>query len=123
MSKTFFDHFDCRTLSDDLIILSVDNSVTCQDGMWILFAGISGIGLLVVSFGVPLLLLYIMHRAMQEKLREIRRREKRAVVAFNEFGRQFDYVVCCSSHAIELTVPSTTFTTSIMETVCLGRQL
>ena len=122
MSKTFFDHFDCRTLSDDLIILSVDNSVTCQDGMWILFAGISAIGLLVVSFGVPLLLLYIMHRAMQEKLREIRRREKRAVVAFNEFGRQFDYVVCCASHAIELTVPSTTSTT-IMETVCLGRQL
>ena len=93
MSKTFFDHFDCRTLSDDLIILSVDNSVTCQDGMWILFAGISAIGLLVVSFGVPLLLLYSMHRAMQEKLREIRRGDKRAVVAFNEFGAEFDYVV------------------------------
>ena len=93
MSKTFFDHFDCRVLSDDLIILSVDNSVTCQDGMWIVFAGISAIGLLVVSFGVPLLLLYIMHKAMQEKLREIRSGDKRAVVAFNEFGRQFDYVV------------------------------
>ena len=98
MSKTFFDHFDCRTLSDDLSVLTVDNSVTCQDGMWILFAGISAIGLLVVSFGVPLLLLYIMHRAMQEKLQEIRGGDKRAVVAFNEFGAEFDYVVCCSSH-------------------------
>ena len=93
LSKTFFDHFDCRTLSADLSILRVDNVVTCYDGQWTLFAGFAGFGLVVVSFGLPLFLLFIMRKAMNEKVRQIRRGEKKAVVAFNEFGADFDYVV------------------------------
>ena len=122
MSKTFFDHFDCRTLSDDLSVLTVDNSVTCQDGMWILFAGISGIGLLVVSFGVPLFLLYIMHRAMQEKLQEIRGgiRELWSRSMSSEQNLTMWYVAL---HTPINSVPSITSFTSIMKNACLGRQL
>ena len=85
--------FDCRTLSNDVSILSVDNEITCQDSMWVLFAGFAALGLTFVSFGVPLFLLYIMHKTMKEKKEEVQTGQKRAVVAFNEFGKDYDYVV------------------------------
>ena len=85
--------FDCRTLSNEVSILSVDNTITCQDGTWVLFAGFAALGLAAVSFGVPLILLFIMHKTMKAKLEEVRTGQKRAVVAFNEFGREYDYVV------------------------------
>ena len=85
--------FDCRTLSNDVSILSVDNEITCQDSMWVLFAGFAALGLAAVSFGVPLVLLISMRKTMRAKLEEVRTGQKRAVVAFNEFGRDYDYVV------------------------------
>ena len=85
--------FDCRTLSNEVSILSVDNTITCQDGTWVLFAGFAALGLAAVSFGVPLVLLFIMRKTMKAKLEEVRTGQKRAVVAFNEFGRDYDYVV------------------------------
>ena len=59
-----------------------------------MFAGFATLGLASVSFGVPLILLYIMRRTMKKKLNEVQTGQKRAVVAFNEFGRDYDYVVC-----------------------------
>ena len=85
--------FDCRTLSNEVSILSVDNTITCQDSTWVLFAGFAALGLAAVSFGVPLVLLFIMRKTMKAKLEEVRTGQKRAVVAFNEFGRDYDYVV------------------------------
>ena len=85
--------FDCRTLSNEVSILSVDNTITCQDGAWVLFAGVATLGLAAVSFGVPLVLLISMRKTMRAKLEEVRTGQKRAVVAFNEFGRDYDYVV------------------------------
>ena len=86
--------FDCRKLSNEVSILSVDNTITCQDSTWVLFAGFAALGLALVSFGVPLLLLFIMRQKMKKKLAEVQTGQKRAVVAFNEFGRDYDYVVC-----------------------------
>jgi len=90
--------FDCRAISEELSVLSVDNSITCQDSMWTLVAIFAALGLLFVSFGVPLLMLYIMWKAMNEKHKQIHRGEKKAVVAYNEFGQEFDYVVLCNSY-------------------------
>ena len=61
--------------------------------MWVLFAGFAALGLSAVSFGIPLVLLFIMRKTMKAKLEEVRTGQKRAVVAFNEFGRDYDYVV------------------------------
>ena len=85
---------------------------------------IAGVGLASISFGVPVYLLYAMHKAMTAKMQEVRSEQKKRgtlfmmyssidvsrvcmqgyihglisslvcvpVVAWNEFGQQFDYV-------------------------------
>ena len=92
ISKTFFDHFDCRRLSPVESILNVDNSVVCNDSTWSAFAVIAVLGLATISFGAPLYLLIAMARAMRAKLKEVRHGHKKKIVALNEFGAAFDYV-------------------------------
>eukprot|EP01048_Picozoa_sp_COSAG05_P016092 COSAG05_NODE_2026_length_3672_cov_18.472152_2_plen_604_part_00 len=92
VSKTFFDHFDCRRLSQDESILNVDNRISCEDSTWYLFAVFAALGLTAISFGAPLYFLYKMHTVMTVKIHEVQIGQKKKVVAYNEFGRQFDYV-------------------------------
>ena len=96
--------FDCRTIADGYSILSVDNAKTCErdgdyDSTWLLFTILAVVGVLSVSFGVPLILLYTMKKAMNKRQQQIHSGQKKMVVAFNEFGEKFDYVVC-HSHGI-----------------------
>ena len=53
ITQSFFAHFNCRALSDDLAVLDKDYSVQCSGTQWWALAVFSALGILVVSIGFP----------------------------------------------------------------------
>ena len=78
MGQTFFQHFRCRTLSEDLWVMDADYSIECspedKTSEWWILAAVSALGLIfVIGFPigashynfsmVPSLLHVLLHRA------------------------------------------------------------
>ena len=55
MTNTFFAHFNCRNLSDELAVVDTDYSVECYSStQWWVLAVFAGLGILGISIGFPL---------------------------------------------------------------------
>jgi hypothetical protein len=99
MTQTFFSHFNCRTLSDERKVLEADYSIECatastDDGIWwLLVALLSGVGIALVSIGVPVLMWWKMKHFFKEKQQLTKQLKISQVVAYRDFYRRFGYVV------------------------------
>ena len=93
MSQCWFNHFNCRALSTTVSVLMADNGIQCyQDPLWWGLAGIAAVGIVTVSFGVPIVYWIWMHRVMNKHLDAVSRKEKSLIVAYRDFALQFSYI-------------------------------
>ena len=53
ITQTFFAHFNCRHLSDTFSVLDKDYRIECSGTQWWAMAGLSALGILVISIGFP----------------------------------------------------------------------
>ena len=103
--QTFINHFNCRRISDTQEVLHKNHSIECWTGSWWwLTAVISGTGLALFSFGVPICLGLWMRSHWVEQMRLVRLESKPRAVAYRDFRRKFSSVavrfVHRSEHAI-----------------------
>ena len=97
MTQTFFNHFNCRTLSDERSVLEADYSVECatastEDGIkWVVVAVLSMVGIAFV-IGVPVGMWYKMRKFFAEKQQLTQELKISQVVAYRDFHRQFGYM-------------------------------
>ena len=115
MGQTFFNHFRCRTLSEELWVLDSDYSIECspedKTSQWWLLAALSSVGLAFVigfpvgasssnctdaAFVTPAAsrtgMWVWMRREMKKERAMVRRNEKSLVVAQRDFGVRFNYI-------------------------------
>eukprot|EP01043_Picozoa_sp_COSAG02_P049204 COSAG02_NODE_4919_length_4836_cov_5.351488_1_plen_483_part_00 len=93
MTQTWFDHFNCRQLPD-MQVLQADYGIRCyEDSEWWVLACISIIGLIVISFGVPISMYLLMRRDWSKQMRLVKADKKSRVIAYRDFGRKYDFVV------------------------------
>ena len=87
MSQTCFGLFQCRQLTQNVVVLEADCSVKCYSGDdWLLSAVVSIVGLAVVSFFVPIFMSWYLRK-------ELVKGGKRLIVAQFDFGSRYDFVV------------------------------
>ena len=53
ITQTFFSHFNCRNLSEDVSVLAKNYSEECSGTEWWLLAVFSAFGILIISIGFP----------------------------------------------------------------------
>eukprot|EP01043_Picozoa_sp_COSAG02_P016792 COSAG02_NODE_746_length_17729_cov_37.532501_3_plen_579_part_00 len=93
MTETWFNHFNCRQLPD-MHVLQADYAIRCwEDTEWWLFASISAMGLILVSFGVPTGMYIWMRRDWKDEMHLVKTGQKSGPMAYRDFGRKYDFVV------------------------------
>ena len=98
MTQTFFNHFNCRQISEKVSVLRKDYDIECAGASWSLLAVVSIVGVAVVSIGFPVGMALWMRRKMNEELRKVQREGKRPAMAYRDFRRKFSFIsVSCPS--------------------------
>ena len=116
ITQTFFGHFNCRHLSDELSVMEKDcelqerylpsafwgcaymrvdvttDSVLCSGTQWWLLAVFSAAGILFISIGFPVGMALWMNRYWVKHMRKVRLGEKSRVVAQRDFRRKFGFM-------------------------------
>ena len=98
MTQTFFQHFNCRTLSDERTVLEADYSIECgtastEDGLlWVAVAVLSFLGIALVSVGVPVYMWARMRKVWKVQMQKANMLKVSRVVAYRDFHRRFGYM-------------------------------
>ena len=93
MTQTYFAHFNCRRLSDDVMVLEADYSVLCgADWQWNIVAVFSAVFIAAVSFGVPIGMFYVMQKFMDAEMQKADHLKKSRVVAYRDFHREYGFM-------------------------------
>eukprot|EP01046_Picozoa_sp_COSAG06_P037898 COSAG06_NODE_4324_length_4366_cov_3.080853_1_plen_917_part_00 len=72
ISRTCFDHLNCRWLSKETIVLDSDYGVDCWSGRWMAL-GVLSVGLIALMVLIPLILTYNMGKSMAHMKRQMRK--------------------------------------------------
>ena len=92
MTQTFFNHFNCRQLSEQISVLRKDYDFECAGGSWLVLAVVSVLGLTAVSIGFPVGMAMWMRRRMTEELHKVKFEGKSPAVAHRDFRREFSFI-------------------------------
>jgi hypothetical protein len=95
MTQAFCNHFNCRQIAPNTWVLRRDYDYECwgDNSQWWFLAGASALGLLVISFGVPISFAVWMHRDWIEQMRLVRHEGKSQVLAHRDFRHKFSYIL------------------------------
>lgn len=101
MTQQFFGHFNCRRLSEYILVLHKDYETECwaDNTTWWILAAMSAIGLLGVSLGIPIGMWLWMRSVMQEEVKNIHEKTKSRPRAFRDFRDKFSYITVCRHRA------------------------
>ena len=94
MTQQFFAHFNCRRLSEYMLVLHKDYDTECwaDNTTWWILAVTSAIGLLGVSLGIPIGMWMWMRSVMQDEVKNIHEKTKSRPRAYRDFRDKFSYI-------------------------------
>lgn len=104
MTQQFFGHFNCRRLSEYMVVLHKDYETECSVGntTWWILAVMSFIGLLGVSLGIPIGMWIWMRSVMQDEVKNIHEKTKSRARAYRDFRDKFSYITVCRGTRLRL---------------------
>lgn len=97
MTQQYFGHFNCRRLSEYILVLHKDYETECwaDKGTWWILAAMSAIGLLGISLGIPIGMWIWMRSVMQDEVKNIHEKTKSRPRAYRDFRDKFSYITVC----------------------------
>lgn len=83
---------NCQKLPD-MEVLQADYSIKCyEDPEWWTLAVISMVGLIFVSFGVPIGMYLLMRHDWNREMQLVKTDKKSRVIAYRDFGRKYNFI-------------------------------
>jgi hypothetical protein len=94
MTQTFFEHFNCRRIDAEMWVLHKDYAYACWGGhaQWWMLATVAVLGLVAISFGIPIFLCVVMRKRWTEEMQMVRHEGKPRAVAYTDFHQQYSYI-------------------------------